>query len=167
MIAQWTRSQGVVSGQPGWTIYTWVGTPVVAPTFSEGVIDQQLKIDGEWFVDVGEVIQDQLAIDGEFFTDPDVFGEQITYTSQGAAGTLMNAYVHRFGPGESVPTSGGITATMEILIRNHATDTKGRTSINIGGDTVTVAERYGGSTAVRMVVDAIEQDNGMWLLRVN
>ena len=96
--------------------------------------------------------------------DTDTFGESVTYKPQGAANVAINAVVHRFGAEEALPGSGGISAGMEILVRNHAT--KGVESVNEGGDKINVADRKGGTAADHLVVKVIEQDAGAWRLRV-
>lgn len=107
-------------------------------------------------------MDDILSEDAALFCDPDVMpgGESITYTPKGATPVTINANVFRYGP---QAVSGQVIAPhIEIEIPNHAT--KGRTSINVGGDTVTLPERQGETAITLRVNQILQQDGGMWLL---
>lgn len=110
------------------------------------------------------LLDDQINIDGEAFTDTDAFGETVTYTPAGGQAVTIKAVVVR-DPPEAQDVIGNVrTPVMDVWIRNDST--YGRTSINTGGDTITVAYRNGGTTAAYAVRHVLDQDNGMWHLRI-
>jgi hypothetical protein len=109
-------------------------------------------------------LEDIMDADGELLVDTDAFGETVTYNPLGGDAASLKAVVFRNPPQQ---VNGSFTAAspyIEVWIRNHAT--YGRTSINTGGDTITVAAREGGATANHPVDSILQQGGGMWKLRL-
>jgi hypothetical protein len=109
-------------------------------------------------------LDDVLAADGAFMVDTDGFGETVTYTARGKAPKTLEAVVFRNPP---APVNGSLTATaplMTVWVRNHAT--YGVTSVDTGGDTITVAERVGDTPKAHPVDSVLKQEGGMWQLRL-
>ena len=111
------------------------------------------------------IFDDATADDGRYtFTDVDAIGaESVTYTPSGAAGLTFNIMVDRLQPDLDEPTAG---PQMEIWVANSSVVTVGVSSITVGGDTVTLPQRVGGSSITLTVDDIIDQDGGMWHLLV-
>ncbi len=99
------------------------------------------------------------------FANSDEFAEDIVYTPKGQAAKTISAIVNRRQPAPSPENSGrSLTSSVEILIANDPDD--GIISVNVGGDTAQLPERVGGNVATFVVADIIEQDDGMWHLRL-
>ena len=93
----------------------------------------------------------------------DEFGELITYTPKGSTGKSIKAQVFRQGIIPASEDTGRVLQSqVEIIIANDAT--YGVTSINKGGDTVSLPERIGGSSITFSVADILKQDEGLWHL---
>src|SRR5687767_3093575 len=110
------------------------------------------------------ILDDMQDADGAYFVDLDFGGETVTYNPLGGDSVAIKAVVFRNPPQQ---VNGSFTAAspcLEIWIRNVAT--YGRTSINTGGDTITVAAREGGTTANHPVDSILQQGGGMWKLRL-
>ncbi len=110
------------------------------------------------------LLREQLAIDSEVFVNSDELGENVVYTPSGESAVTILATVIREAA-EKVPGAGSSQAqVLEIWIRNHAT--LGRSSINVGGDTVAVPLRHGGTAKTLPITEVLEGEAGMWRLRV-
>jgi hypothetical protein len=114
------------------------------------------------------LLDDQLDADAVSFVDTDVFGEAITYTPLNGAAVSINAVVMRGVPepleSNSETRQQGKSINLVVFIRNDAT--YGVTSVDTGGDKITVARRKGGTAEAINVGQVIEQDAGMWKLRL-
>lgn len=89
------------------------------------------------------LLDDILEDDAAAFTDTDGFGESVTYTNRAGTTRTINAVVTRLPP---KPGPGGtLVPNLRIEVAN-STTTGIATSEWKNGDTVTVAERRGGST---------------------
>lgn len=102
------------------------------------------------------------------FSDPDGIGaESIVYTPSGAAARTFYANVNRELPSEIA--GGAKTAGVQITVFvPYSTDaTKGISAApNIGGDTITVAEKVGGTANERHVAAIVDQDSGGWTVKL-
>lgn len=103
----------------------------------------------------------QIEQTASLFTDG--FGEQVTYTPLGGVARTINAVVDRNPPDEidGVPGSGA-TGVVRVFVRRHAT--LGTTSVNTGGDSFSIAPRYGGTARPFKVVSIVSQDAGGFTL---
>ena len=114
------------------------------------------------------LLDDQLALDSFAFIDSEVFGESITYTPRVGSAVTIYAFVDRNVPvpfeSNSVTQPFGKHPNIVVWIRKHAT--LGRSSIDTGGDKISVARRKGGTAEAFSVVQVIEQDAGMWKLQL-
>lgn len=110
-------------------------------------------------------LNDIIAEDSAIFVDIDGFGETVTYNPLNGASVSIPAIVERDPPVTSPSPSMSKAPRMYISIRNKAT--VGRTSIDTGGDTITVAYRYGGTAEAHPVRRILKQDAGMWVLEVD
>jgi len=97
------------------------------------------------------------------FLNNDEFAEMITYTPKGGVGKSIRAQVFRRGIVPASEDTGRVLqGQVEIYIANDAT--YGVTSINKGGDTVSLPERTGGVSVTYSVADILQQDEGLWHL---
>lgn len=104
-------------------------------------------------------------LDAAAFTDPDLFGEEVTYTPRGGEPRTINADVQRDPPVEiDLPGGQARRPKMIVTIRNHAT--LGADAIDSGGDTITVAYRLGGTAQAHAVGAPLASDEGCWKLPV-
>lgn len=102
-----------------------------------------------------------LSDDANFaFCDADTFGESVVYTTAAGVATTITAVIDRNPPetGDSRVPRPKLTA----LIRNSATG--GVTSIDSGGDTITVALRKGGTPEVLHCGAPLNSDAGCFLV---
>lgn len=107
---------------------------------------------------LNDIISD---LDAYAFTDPDAFGEEVTFTPRNGVARTINADVQRDPPVEiSVPGGQARRPKMIVTLRNHAT--LGASSIDSGGDTITVAYRLGGTAQAFAVGAPMAQDAGCW-----
>ena len=109
-------------------------------------------------------LDDAMADDAAALVDSDVFGESVTYTPLGSSAVTINAVIDRSPPVLRDGSGKLRRPKMTAWIRNHAT--AGRTSINTGGDTITVAYRKGGTAEAFLVKGPLEQDAAGWLLEL-
>ncbi|HYE19918.1 MAG TPA: hypothetical protein VEA69_15825 [Tepidisphaeraceae bacterium] len=95
-------------------------------------------------------------------------GESIVYSPKTGAARTITAIVERHAP-EQFDAGGPMFSAITITVRNHATSGILATSINWGGDTVTLAATKGGTAAAYLLVGPapISQDAGMVTLAVN
>ena len=110
-----------------------------------------------------DILSDDAAL---AFCDTDSFGESVVFTprSTGTARTIK-ALVTRHPP-EAVGRNGVKLPRMEVSVRNHATLGILLTSLNTGGDVLSVAYRKGGTAEEFLVQQPHSQDSGMltfWL----
>lgn len=104
-------------------------------------------------------------LDSAAFVDPDLgFGESVTYTKAVTGATrTINAVVERMSPTPGPSQSGSLLPKMRVHVRNSVT-----TGITPGewknGDTITVAERRGGTARTHQLhwpSDDAQHDAGM------
>ena len=97
------------------------------------------------------------------FLNGNEFSEQVTYAPKGGSAKLIYAIVtrQRISPaGEDAGRT--LINQAEIMIANDAT--YGVTTINKGGDKVSLPERIGGTSIDWTVADILDQDEGCWRL---
>lgn len=104
--------------------------------------------------------------DAAIFVRVEDFGETITYTPRDGSPVSIPALVKREGPSPETEGNFGMRPhNLTIYIRNDAT--YGRTSIDTGGDSVTLARRVGDATTTTLLVRKVDNSNtGMWKLTV-
>jgi hypothetical protein len=110
-------------------------------------------------------LDDCLTDDAAAFVDSDVFGESVVYTPRCSPGVTINAVIIRDPPAARDGAPGARRPKMLAFIRNHTT--LGRTAIDTGGDTITVAYRKGGDARAYQVTGPVNQDAGMWELELS
>lgn len=100
------------------------------------------------------------------FLNTGEFAETITYTPKGGTAKTIAALIDR-KPVNSVGEDSGRTllGQIEIVIANDSEN--GISSINKGGDTVSLPERVGDADIEWSVIDIVDQDEGMWRLLVS
>lgn len=109
------------------------------------------------------LLDDQMDIDAEAFADSDSFGESVVYTPASGSPVTINAVIVRV-PQESAAEGQGTTVHIEAFVRNDAT--YGVTTVNRGGDKISVSWKKGGTAADFKVVEILDQDAAMWRLRL-
>ena len=105
---------------------------------------------------------DLVSIDNMTFYDQNAMPgiESVTYKPISGNNKLINIHVDRRPP-EYV--DGEIVAsTIEVWMQNHGS--KGMTTIDKNGDTISIPSRRGGSASDHVIVEIIDQDAGMWHL---
>jgi hypothetical protein len=91
------------------------------------------------------------------------FAEVITYTPYGGTAKQIAAQVERRRISPASEDSGRtLIGQVEIYIANN--ESRGVTAVNKGRDTVIFPETLGGPDIEFVVVDILEQDQGMWHL---
>lgn len=97
------------------------------------------------------------------FLNTGEFAEDITYTPKGGAAKVIKAVVSRKRIDPASEDAGRVLLNQcEIFIAND--ETAGITSINKGGDLVSLAEVIGGPLIDWVVADILAQDEGVWQL---
>lgn len=111
--------------------------------------------------------KDQLKSDSlNTFLNTDEFAENIAYTQKGGTAKNIKAVIERKRLSPASEDSGRtLIDQVEIIIANDAT--YGMTSINKGGDMVSLPERIGGGNITYIVSDILSQDEGLWHLLLN
>ncbi len=93
------------------------------------------------------------------------FAETISYTPKGGVAKSIPAQVFRQRITPAGEDSGRILVKQfEIMIANDTTN--GVTSVNKGGDVVSLPEEVGGTSISWIVDDILAQDEGMWHLLI-
>lgn len=89
------------------------------------------------------------------------FAEPITYTPKNGSPRTINAVVvrDRLRPDSQVQAN-TLTKIFELYIANDSV--AGVTEVDIRGDTVAVAEQYGGETITMRVVEVLDKDFAQW-----
>jgi hypothetical protein len=115
---------------------------------------------------VGLIDDSQNLLDAGF-TDPEFFGEQVTFTGLKTGGSrTVYATVTRNPPknlGAGVELRGD---DIVVYVRNHATQGLLESEIDTGATMCTLPVRKGATPQARSVVNILNQDGGMWSLRV-
>jgi hypothetical protein len=110
------------------------------------------------------MLDDVLAADSAIFVDTDGFGESVTYTKKvGGTTRTINAVVERMSPQPGPSQSGTLMPRMRVLVRNDATYGIASSEWK-NGDTITVAERRGGTAKAYQLhwpSDNAQHDAGM------
>ena len=88
------------------------------------------------------------------FTDPDTFGESVTYSPKSGTPRTITVVVERYAPQER---NGVMRPFMRVLAQNSSTAGIDATTVNYGGDTITVAYKKGG-TATAYRVHAVQEE---------
>lgn len=97
------------------------------------------------------------------FLNSDEYAEWITYTPKGGAAKRIKAQIFRKQISPASEDAGRtLLNQVEIIIANNAA--YGVTSINKGGDTVSLPERIGGENITWRVANILDQDEGLWHL---
>ena len=94
------------------------------------------------------------------FCNADEWGESVTYTPLGGVARTITAVIDRDPPAD--PSGKVPRPRMTALIQRHAT--RGTTSINSGGDTLTLAYRIGGTAEAFLIGAPIKEDQGAFLV---
>jgi len=106
-----------------------------------------------------EIMQEDMA---SVAADTAEQGESVTYTTRAGASSTVNAIVIR-EVAERDENGNFLVGVVELTIPNSSA---GLTSVAVGGDTVTLARRQGGSNETMRVMRIVQQDAGGWTLRV-
>lgn len=112
------------------------------------------------------LLDDVMASDAAAFADTDGFGESVVYTPRGGSPLTITAVVYR---GDRMPAPGlaaGSVADLIVEVRNSSTLGVAMSSINTGGDTITVAKRLGGTAEAFQIVEILSHDAGMIRVRL-
>lgn len=109
-------------------------------------------------------LKDQLAVDMvNLFLNENEFAEYIAYTPKGGEEKTIKAIVDRRRIAPAGEDTGRLLeGQVEIIIANN--ETYGVSSVNKGGDKVTLPERIGGALIDFTVIDILNQDEGMFQL---
>lgn len=108
----------------------------------------------------------QLAQDAaKAFLNPQEFAEDVTYTPKTGVPKAIKAVINRKRLDPAYEDTGRTLINQaELFIANDVLS--GVVSINKGGDTVSFAETIGGAVIGWVVVDILNQDEGIWHLLV-
>lgn len=110
------------------------------------------------------LLDDAMKDDASFaFANLDAFGESVVYTPVGGSGHTITAVVVREVP----QVIGGDLSALnyEVYVSHSSSASIGVDSVNIN-DAVTFARQPGGSNITMHVAEIVDQDNGMWRLRL-
>lgn len=110
---------------------------------------------------------DMVTADAALFVDPAGCPgvESVTFKPFGGTPATINVNVlARMSPDVAVESGRTRNWHIVIFVRNSATTTIGRTSINTAGDLVTIATNYGGTAVDLSVVEIINQSAAGWTL---
>lgn len=106
--------------------------------------------------------------DAQFgFNDTDVFAEAVTYTDVDGNTRSINATVFR-NPPRPLPEQADqeISRRIEIWVENNVTRGIVDTELDMGGDTITVADVLGETAEKHVIVQILEQDAAMLKLQL-
>lgn len=107
--------------------------------------------------------KNQLSSDAvNVFLNNDESAEEITYIPKSGSSKPMKAIATRHGTSPGRETDRILQNQMEIEIAND--EVYGVTSVNQGGDKVSIPEHVGGSAVEWSVADILASDDGMWHL---
>lgn len=112
------------------------------------------------------LMDDLLAADSALFVDADASFEveDVSYLPKGGSARTISVQVFRKPP-EAVPGAAqGNTPIVEVLVQRHATT--GISTVNRGGDTITIADVRGGTARARVISEIISEDTGLFHLRL-
>lgn len=99
------------------------------------------------------------------FLKTDEFAEVILFTPQGGTAKQIPAIIERKRLNPAGEDTGRVLLNQaEIMIANDAEN--GIIGINKGGDKVSFPERVGDAVIDWLVIDILDQDEGMWYLLV-
>lgn len=107
-----------------------------------------------------------LAADAAIWIDSSASAEveSVTFTPRSGSPRTISAQVFRSLPVTVPGASIGNTPALQVFIRRHAT--LGATSIDRGGDTITVAVVKGRTAEALPVAEIVSEDAGGFLLRL-
>ncbi len=89
--------------------------------------------------------------------------ESVVYTPAGGDPLTINAVVDRPGPD---PLAGGQAALIHVQVLNDASVGVDLDALDAGSDTITIAERYGGTAKARRIQRLGEHDSEWVMLEV-
>lgn len=96
----------------------------------------------------------------------DYFGETITYKPRAGGSRTITGMVDRTDRGAFGELDRGTATMLQITVPNSVTTGILSTEINVGGDAITIADRYGGSTRDRKIVRVVETNGSSVTLEV-
>ncbi len=106
-----------------------------------------------------EVMQTHLAFHAG---NTQAFGETVTYTTRAGVATAdMPAIVFR-EQARDAETGVHLAGTVDVVIPYGSA---GRSTVDVGGDKITVSTRQGDSARACLIREIIQQDAGGWWLR--
>ena len=98
----------------------------------------------------------------------DHLGEEVTYTPVIGASRVIVAVVDRDPP--AVTSPGGVRGrpvpSITITVKNNAEDGVSSSTIDLGGDKITVSRRVGEIAQARGIDTIVSQDGGMLILEL-
>lgn len=107
-----------------------------------------------------------MSLDAAALVNTDEFGETVTFTTRTGTTRSIKAVILRQSP---VALMGGPAQkpALEAWVRNSATLGISASEINCQGDTITVAERHGGTAVAHLIREVMESDAAMLHLRLD
>ena len=109
------------------------------------------------------MLDDAMKDDARFaFANLDAFGESVTYTPVGGSAHVIVGVVVR---GQNNVVGDVSALSYEVFIPHSDEADVGVDSVTIK-DAIAIARQPGGTSVTMRVVEVIDQDNGMWHLRL-
>lgn len=96
----------------------------------------------------------------------DYFGETITYKPRAGGSRTITGLVDRTDRSVFGELDRGAATLLQIVVPNSVTTGILSTEINVGGDAVNVADRYGGTARDRRIVRVVETNGSSVTIEV-
>lgn len=110
-------------------------------------------------------LRDMIETDAALFVSTSDFGESVVYRKRDNTSRTINAVVIR-QVAELISDEENRSLTVfEVHVVNDSTTGITTTEINLGGDTIDIAERVGKTARPRSIIQIQDQDEGMIVLQ--
>ena len=110
-------------------------------------------------------LRDALETDAAMFTSTSDFGETVTYRPRLVSERNIAAVVTRQQAEQISGDENRVATVFEVHVANNSTTGIATTEIDLGGDMIDIADRVGKTPKPRSILQILDQDEGMVVLR--
>jgi hypothetical protein len=110
-------------------------------------------------------LRDMIESDASLFVSTSEFGESVIYRTRSGTARTINATVFRQQAELISDDENRTVPVFEVHVINSATTGIATEEINLGGDTLDIADRVGKTARPRSIIQIIDQDEVMVVIR--
>ena len=110
-------------------------------------------------------LRDMIEDDASLFVSTTEFGESVIYRTRSGTARTINAVVFRQTAEVISEDENRVVPVFEVHVINNSSTGIATSEIDLGGDTLDIADRVGKTARPRSIIQLGEQDEGMVVLQ--